>query len=302
MPDPNFVNPLLNPILYPIILRAVLVFVLGFIVIFSLKRFNFSEFKKSNLGKIYIGWIILTPIYLLGIFLGGIPALIVLFVFMYLAIKEISKIAQLPLIYTIGLIGLSLWTIFIASFFVQYFYTLPLLYFVVITGIAIKENDGENGFKYASVSLFASIWIIFALSHSILLGHLNNTLDNTKSLLLLIIFTTSLSDIGAYIFGKFFHRINFLDKYKIASNITPHKTYIGIIGHVVGAACGIWLMYFIVGNYLPIYQWVIISVLIGVFGLVGGLTNSMFKRFYKTKDSGDLIPGHGGILDRIDGI
>lgn len=302
MPDANLVNPLLNPIFFPIIFKVATILILGFILILILEGFNFSKFKESNLGKIYIGWLILIPIYVLGIFLGGVPSLIVLFVFMSLAIREISRIANLPNVYKWSLLILSFWSIFVASFFVQYFYTLPLLYFIVITMIAIRSNDEKRGLMHASVSLFASIWIIFGLSHSVLLGHLNNNLDNTKSLLLLIVFATSLSDIGAYVFGKFFHHIGFLDQYKIAPNISPNKTYIGLIGHIIGAGGGIWIMYFALGHYLPLFQWIIISILIGVFDLVGGLTNSMFKRYYEVKDSGNLIPGHGGILDRIDSI
>lgn len=302
MPDADFINPLLNPILYPVLLRTGMILAAGFILLIAIERFSLAKFIESNLGERYIGWLILTPIYLLGIFLGGLPALFVLFIFMYLALREISRFAKLPKTYTWALILLSFWSIIVASYFTQYFYTLPLLYFIIITMVAIRGNDGERGLHYAAVSLFAAIWIIFGLSHAVLLGHLNNELDSTKSLLLLIIFATSLSDIGAYVFGRFFHKINFLDKYKIASNISPNKTYIGLVGHVIGAAGGVWIMYFVLNNYLPLYQWAIVSVLIGVFGLVGGLTNSMFKRFYDVKDSSHLIPGHGGVLDRIDSM
>ncbi|PIR87108.1 MAG: hypothetical protein COU11_02680 [Candidatus Harrisonbacteria bacterium CG10_big_fil_rev_8_21_14_0_10_49_15] len=302
MPDANFINPLLNPILTPVLIRTAILLGVGFLVLFAIARFKFSALSQSHLGKRYLGWLILTPIYLAGIFLGGIPALIVLFLFMAAAILEIARMASLPRAYTVLLILLSAWSVIVAGFFTQYFYTLPLLYFIGVTLVAIRINDAKQGLNQAAVSLFSAIWIIFGLSHAVLLGHLNNTLDDSKSLLLLIIFATSLSDIGAYIIGKFFHKISFLDKYKIASNISPNKTYIGIVGHVAGALLGVWFLYFILGGYLPPYQWLIVSVLIGVFGLVGGLTNSLFKRFYAVKDSSQLIPGHGGVLDRIDSM
>jgi phosphatidate cytidylyltransferase len=302
MTDANFLNPFLNPIFLPVVIRVLLFFIVGFIILFAVEKFDINRFKKGNLGQRFLGWAILVPLYLTGIFLGGIPSLIMLFAFMYLAVKELARLASLPKLYTYSLYVLSLWSIFTASFNTQYFYSLPLLYFIVTTFCAIRENDAKKGLQNAAVSLFISIWVIFGLSHSILLGHLNNSIDSTKSLLLLIIFTTTFSDIGAYVFGKFFHKINFLDSYKVASNISPNKTYIGLTGHILGAGLGIAGIYFVVGSYMSFYQWCFVAVLIGVFGLVGGLTNSLFKRYFDSKDSGELIPGHGGVMDRLDSI
>lgn len=302
MPDSNFVNPLANPIFISTLLRTAGVLVVGFILLLILKKLKLRDLLESNIGKIYIGWLILAPLYLLGIFLGGIPSLVVLFVLTALALSEVVRLANLPRIYFITLLFLSVWSIVVASFFSNYFYSLPLFYFVVITAVAIRANDASKGLYNAALSLFASIWIIFALSHGVLLGHLNNEFDTTKSLLVLIVFATSLSDIGAYVFGKLFHKLNFFDQYKIASNISPNKTYIGTLGHILGAAVGIYIVYFAVREYLPFYHWIVLAVLMGVFGLVGGLTNSLFKRYYSSKDSSHLIPGHGGVLDRIDSI
>jgi len=302
MPDTNFLNPFLNPIFIPVLIRTLVLFAGGFLVLLAVKKFSFKSLFESKLGKIYIGWVIITPIYIAGIFLGGIPSLIILFVLIVLALKEVYVRARFSKLYFVTLCLLAFYSIIITSYFPQFFYTLPLLYFVITTGIAIRENDSKRGFLDAALTLFILIWIVFSFCHSILLGHMNNLFDNTKALLLLIMFATSLSDIGAYVFGKFFHRINFLDKFKIANTISPNKTYIGIIGHILGAGLGIGIMYFAIQSYLPWYHWVIISILIGVFGVMGGLTNSLFKRFYEVKDSSNLIPGHGGILDRIDSI
>lgn len=132
MIEANFTNPLLNPIFYPVVFKAALIFIIGFLLLFAFKKFNFSNFLHSNLGKRYIGWLILAPIYLLGIFLGGIPGLIVLFMFMYMAIREIATIASLPKAYILSLSVLALCSIVVVGFFVEYFYSLPLLYFMEV--------------------------------------------------------------------------------------------------------------------------------------------------------------------------
>lgn len=295
-------NPFANPIFFPVLARLIAVFAGGFALILSLNSFQIRGIFKTNVGLRYLSWLILAPIYMGGVFLGGPLSLLVLFLFMALALFEICRVAHLPGIYRGTLLLLALGSILLATSFPQDVYVLPLLYFLLITIVATRMNDGERGFQHAAVALFASIWIIFSLSHFILLGQLNNRLDSTHSLLVLIGFAVPLGDIGAYLFGRFCHRMNFLDRYKIASNISPNKTYIGILGNIAGAGLGIWLMYFIVKKYLSSHHWAIIAALIGVSAVIGDLTESLFKRYYQVKDSSHLIPGHGGMLDRIDSV
>ena len=298
--DPNFINPLANPILLPIIYRFGIVFLAGLILIFVLNKFKFKGIWKTNLGKRYFSWLIIAVIYTTAVLFGGYPALAVLLLFMILALWEVSKIAKLPKMYSYSLYFLAGASIYVSSFHPKNFYMLPLFYFIVLGIISIRENK-SNGFSNLSLSLFATIWIIFSLSHFILLGHLNNEIDSTKSLLILVALAVSLSDIGAYIVGKGFSK-TFLNKYKIAEKISPNKTYAGILGNILGAGAGVAIMYFAIKSYLTISQMIVLSILIGLFSVVGDLTESLFKRYYNRKNSSSIIPGHGGILDRIDSV
>jgi phosphatidate cytidylyltransferase len=300
MPSPLFTNPFVNPIFVPVISSIALLFVAGFVILAILAKGNFSKLFESKVWKIFLGWLILAPLYALGIFLGRLTGLVVLFLIACIAIREVATIAKLSRPYARALVLLALVTVVLTSFAPTFFYSLPIIYFTIVTMVAIMKNDGERGFYNVTVSLFATVWILFGIGHFILLAHLNNTVDITRSLLLLVVFAVALSDIGAFIFGKTFEKIGFLSQYKIAPAISPNKTYIGLTGHIAGAFVAIWIMRFVLLEYLPWVHWVIIAILIGIFGLIGGLTNSMFKRYYAVKDSGNLIPGHGGILDRID--
>lgn len=309
MNDPtSILNPFLNPIFVSIVYRTFWVFITGFLLIWILNKFKFKGIWKTNVGERYLSWLIIGPIYLATIFLGGDLALLVLAIILLLAIWEISKITKLPKQYIVAMYFLAAFSVYIASYQNKYFYSLPLVYYLVFSTLAIKQNDAKKSLFNLSVATFLSIWLIFSLSHFVLLGHLNNALDanlgvaSTKSLLLLLGFAVPLSDVFAYVVGSFFHKINFLDKYKIASNLSPHKTYIGTLGNIIGASIGIWIMQFAIGNYLPYYHWIILSILIGMMGVMGDITESLLKRYYNAKDSGHLIPGHGGILDRIDSV
>lgn len=299
--DPNILNPLINPIFNEVLIRFFWLFVAGLGLIFILNKFSFRELWNKELGKRYLSWLVIGLIFLGFVFIGGIPSLFFLLAIMILALYEIKKMAKLSNGYFIVLCILAFISITTASYFEDNFYMLPILYFTVLTTFTVRLNDSKK-FSSLAVSLYASIWIIFLLCHFVLLGHLNNGLDNTKALLLLIGFAVPLADIGAYVFGRMFSKINFLNRHKIASNISPHKIWAGILGDIIGAAIGIWIMSFAIGNYFSFGQMAILACLIGVFSVIGDMNESLLKRYFNVKDSSNLIPGHGGILDRIDSI
>lgn len=299
-PDPNFINPLNNPIFIPIVERFIIVCVVGFLLILILNKFKIKNIWQTNLGKRYISWLAIGVLYVIAVFFGGYPSLIFLLLLMLFAINECAKISQLAKIYTRSLYLLAIFTVYLTSFHPDKIYTLPLLYFIVLSTIAIYDNR-KNGLFDFILSIFISIWIIFALAHFILLGHLNNDIDSTKSLLIFAGIAVAFADIGAYVLGKSLSNTIFA-KRKIASNISPKKAYTGMFGSIIGASLAIAIMYFTISKYFTITQLIILAILIGFMAVIGDLTESLFKRYFNKKDSSKSIPGHGGILDRIDSI
>lgn len=103
------------------------------------------------------------------------------------------------------------------------------------------------------------------------------------------------SDSCAYFVGKF------LGKRKLFERISPKKTWEGLFGGLAGSL----LVAYILSNYftqLSLLNWLIISAIIVFVGTLGDLVESMFKRSLEVKDSSTLLPGHGGVLDRFDGL
>lgn len=118
-------------------------------------------------------------------------------------------------------------------------------------------------------------------------------------LALLVFVLLWINDSGAYIVGSLTGR------HKLSPSISPNKTWEGFIGGCLLTVAGAVLL----GNYcddffgladLTLLAWIMIGVITCVFGTIGDLLESKIKRFYSVKDSGHWIPGHGGILDRID--
>jgi phosphatidate cytidylyltransferase len=113
-------------------------------------------------------------------------------------------------------------------------------------------------------------------------------------LLLALLATIWIADSAAYFAGKNF------GKHKLAPSISPGKTWEGVAGALIAVTLFGAILYFAFDvKSLAIFPmlWIITG-----FGVIGDLFESLMKRQANIKDSGDLLPGHGGILDRIDGI
>ncbi len=106
-----------------------------------------------------------------------------------------------------------------------------------------------------------------------------------------------LTDSGAYIFGRQF------GKHKLAPKVSPNKTIEGsVLGTIFATMIlAIYLLFFHVG-YDNYFMMVLATLLLSIFGQFGDLIESALKRYYGVKDSGRILPGHGGILDRFDSM
>jgi phosphatidate cytidylyltransferase len=105
-----------------------------------------------------------------------------------------------------------------------------------------------------------------------------------------------LSDTGAYFAGRF------LGKHKLYAAVSPKKTVEGALGGLVGSAGGALLGSLFYLKSLPIVHGLILGVVAGALGQLGDLGESLLKRSVGVKDSGGIVPGHGGILDRVDAL
>ena len=108
-----------------------------------------------------------------------------------------------------------------------------------------------------------------------------------------------MSDTAAYVFGSLF------GKHKLAPNISPGKTWEGFLCScvfTVGLAVGLSYIPYFQQSGLQLWQWIVLAVIVSAFATWGDLLESLIKRTAGVKDSSNLIPGHGGLLDRIDSL
>lgn len=115
--------------------------------------------------------------------------------------------------------------------------------------------------------------------------------------LLYIMVLVWLADTGGYFAGKRWGKL------QLAKAISPNKTWEGVAGALIlGAAWAIIGYYWGVSGSLSLVSWLLLSAVSLLISIVGDLFESLFKRSYQIKDSGNLLPGHGGMLDRIDSL
>ncbi|ANX12318.1 phosphatidate cytidylyltransferase [Fictibacillus arsenicus] len=163
---------------------------------------------------------------------------------------------------------------------------LAVLLLLVVT--VVHKNKTE--YNDISFVLFSSLYVGFGFFYLVE----TRILENGVQLLFFVLFMIWATDSGAYFVGKS------MGKRKLWPIISPNKTIEGAVGGIFFSILVAVIYYaasFVDLSLLPI---LIISVLVGVFGQIGDLAESAFKRIYDVKDSGSLLPGHGGILDRLD--
>lgn len=112
----------------------------------------------------------------------------------------------------------------------------------------------------------------------------------------LVLMTTWGQDVFAYLVGRRWGRR------KMAPHLSPRKTWEGAAGGMAGSLAGAILALVLFGLPLPLWQALLIGVVAGVAGPAGDLSESFIKRQVGLKDAGSLIPGHGGVLDRVDSV
>lgn len=182
-----------------------------------------------------------------------------------------------------GLIG--------AKYFLVFF---PLLLLVMAAELYRKK---QKPLENIALSIFSIIYLAIPLSliNFLVFSEILPGKIYSPNLLIAIFILIWTYDSGAYLVGVS------IGKHRLFERISPKKSWEGAFGGTLTAM----VTAFIISGYIPeiqIIHWIAISILIVVSSTFGDLTESMFKRYFDLKDSGQILPGHGGVLDRFDSL
>ncbi len=181
--------------------------------------------------------------------------------------------------------------------------------YVLVLCFLMLHNHENTKFSDVSFVVVSSLFVPFAFTRlmyfrDVAVYYPDKGYTNAHGifLILFILFTACFTDTFAYFTGSF------LGKHKLCPKISPKKTVEGAVGGVLGCILANVILYAVYNNFFfenPSNNYVaivIVSAVLSVVGMCGDLTASLIKRNYGIKDFGNLIPGHGGIMDRFDSI
>ncbi|MDH4099984.1 MAG: phosphatidate cytidylyltransferase [Nitrospirota bacterium] len=154
------------------------------------------------------------------------------------------------------------------------------------------DRDTRGALLEIAVTFAGVVYVAGLLGHLILL----RGMEQGGHLIFLLFLATWAGDTGAYYAGRS------LGRHKLYEKISPKKTREGAIGGLLASIGAVLIAKFWFLPELSVGQCVVLGCLLGVSGQIGDLVESLIKRSLSVKDSGSIIPGHGGILDRVDSL
>tara|TARA_B100000700_G_scaffold34664_1_gene33506 strand:+ start:189 stop:845 length:657 start_codon:yes stop_codon:yes gene_type:complete len=174
-------------------------------------------------------------------------------------------------------------------------YIVSFLYAVLILG----NFEAFSTFKRKTTIIFLDVILVISL---LSLLFLRNESASSYLLLIWIIILTIFSDIGGYVFGKVF-------RWRKLTSISPNKTLSGVIGSFFFSILSVFFIGGIVSAIGPLNfefflkpKYFLLAIIFSLVAQLGDILISYLKRLEKIKDTGKILPGHGGIFDRIDGL
>lgn len=256
----------------------------------------------SSIWKIYRGWLVMIPFFLGFVYLGRIAFILGVLSLSTFSFIEFSRATRLnenrwiTYVVFLGIIAVAVLALIRnppTGYFGAYgmFMALPVYVIGLILLVPILQNHHEGQLQAISLGVMGFIYFGW------MFGHLSFLADSSYAInyVLYLVFAVQIADISAYNFGKLFGR------HKLRSNISPNKTLEGGIGALIVSLCLPWFFRETFPEFGTL-QLVLTGLIVGIGSQLGDLTISLIKRDMGIKDMGTLIPGHGGVLDRIDSL
>lgn len=271
-------------------------------IVFGLARCH-PETDYRELQDRTRSWWIMVTLFSLALFLNYTVSLLFFGFLSFLALKEYLSLIptrsadRRVLLWAYLAILLQYLWIYIGWYgMFLIFIPIYMFLFLPMRMVLIGETEGFlNAIGTLHWGLMLTVYAISHLSYLLLLSPVGGSVAGGTGLLVFLVLLTEVNDIAQYVFGKV------LGRHKVIPKVSPGKTVEGLLGGLVvttGLAIALapWLTPF------SLLHATCLGLLLGLAGFIGDVTISALKRDLGIKDSGTLLPGHGGILDRIDSL
>lgn len=265
------------------------------------------------MNKRYIGAVILMPL-VIFLLLGGIYLQALTLILSLFGMYEFYKVIRNEKINPISIVGYILCIIYyiILSNNLEFKYIMFIFTVAVFIMFCIPTLNTKYNFIDISVTMLGFIYVAMFFSFIVLVNLKAVTISNHqiaigKYFVWLIFIASWMCDTTAYYSGRYLGKGG---KHKLCPKVSPKKTVEGSLGGLIGSILSCLLFGYLINTYvrdinllhINLVHYAVIGLLCGVFSQFGDLAASSIKRYVKVKDYSNLIPGHGGILDRFDSI
>ncbi|MGE0199536.1 MAG: phosphatidate cytidylyltransferase [Candidatus Melainabacteria bacterium] len=252
-------------------------------------------------------WWVMAGFFLLSMAIHPDAALVLFAVMSFLALKEYFTLIHTrmadhrALLWAFFAIPIQYWWIHIqwramVIIFIPVYLFLFIPFRLLLTGQTQGIVDAMARIQWG---LMACVFCISHVAFLLITPASAMTPGGGRALVLFLVFLTELNDVAQYTFGKLLGGRLFGD-HRVAPSISPKKTWEGLLGGIITTMALAPALSFLTG--FPLWGSLAAGFIIGVSGFVGDLVMSAVKRDVGVKDSSQLIPGHGGMLDRIDSL
>ena len=272
----------------------------------------------GDLKQRVITALVALPIALVLLILGGVWFSLLILFLVLVGESEFYRIVEMKGVEPMRITGyiLSILLVVVAYFSNEYYLNLILTMAILFIFIMqLYRRDVKTAISSISSTIVSIVYVAWLISHGILLRNIGNELVSKYGIVLkkitmliqkpdymglayvvLVVAVTFLADTAAYFVGKS------MSKHKLAPVVSPKKTWEGAIAGVVTAIITAVLTKWIMAIKMDVLYISILGLLLGIFGILGDLSESLLKRDVNIKDSGTIFPGHGGVLDRLDSL
>ena len=242
----------------------------------------------SDLGPRFASAVVLVPLTAISLYVGGYLFAVVVGAVFAGAYREWERMVTLKRLTPFGIFLIGL--VFVAGLLFPLWGPLATLAVVAVGAVASLVRGGEGAVWRACGLLYLGVVVIAILSMR------GDAVDGIGMWAGVLLGTTIwLTDTGAFFTGRQ------LGGEKLAPGISPAKTWSGALGGLaLGTLMGLVVWHFVTSS--PWWIGLILCASMSVLGQVGDLAESALKRRFRVKDSGDIIPGHGGLMDRLDSV
>lgn len=284
-------NPLQDPLFWPTMRIVIGILAFGFLLVLFFSRKDLKTGLTGELGNRYIGWMIITPLFMTAVFVGGIVAAVILFFFFYRICAEYVSVVGVTRPYAIYLFGLIPLTFFIAQYLPRLYFILPAASILLLSLVPILSRHIEDLYLQLSFAGRGYLYLVWSVGHLILIKQIAG-----PGMVLLMGVGIALSDVMQYTVGKL------IGRHIISPEVNPHKAWEGLIGDFLGAGLAVLCFRFALPDEFSPTSQILLALIIGLGSAWGDLISSLVKRVAGVKDWGDVIPGHGGLLDRANSM